>query len=119
MTTFPAPKLKWPAPGLPGQNANRGTYLTRNGSRRISLRDGRAVNLRIRLLPSPIIDGVLVRGAGDGHVPLHRPVVGVFETLSRVGLRWSVQQAPRLKLVGLQKTAGFGDEVVDVGRWIF
>src|SRR5690348_9204400 len=62
--------------------------------------------------PGAIVDGVLVGRARHGHVPLHRPAVGVVPALARVGLRRAVQEAPGLQLLGLEQAAGLACEVV-------
>src|SRR6266850_3165129 len=67
------------------------------------------------LFPGAIVHRVLEGGARHGHVPLHRPVVGVVVALAGIGLRRAVQQAPGLELFGLEETAGLADEVVNVG----
>src|SRR5712691_3016332 len=54
------------------------------------------------LRPGAVVDGVVVGGAGHGHVPLHRPGVGVLEALAGVGLRSGVEQPPRGQLAGLE-----------------
>src|SRR5437764_13041707 len=57
------------------------------------------------LLPGAVIDRVLVGRGGHGHVPLHRPAVGVIPALVRIGPRRSVQQAPGLEHLGHKQTA--------------
>src|SRR5688572_30103612 len=64
------------------------------------------------LLPGAVVDGVFVRGPGNGHVPLHRPVVRIVEALARIGLRRGVQEAPSLQLLGLEEPAGLAREVM-------
>src|SRR5690348_12011639 len=70
----------------------------------------------IVLLPSAIVDGVLIGGSRHGHVPFHGPVVGVLEALARIGLRRRVQQAPSLELARLEQPARLADEVMDERR---
>ena len=64
------------------------------------------------LRPSPVIDGVLVGRSRHRHVPLHRPVVFVVESLARVGLRGRMQEPPGLEVLRVEQTSGFRDEVV-------
>src|SRR5437764_8409541 len=66
------------------------------------------------LLPGAVVDRVLVGRARHGHVPLHRPAVGVVPALARVGLWRGVQQPPGLELFRLEQAAGLADEVVDI-----
>src|SRR5712691_6174320 len=51
------------------------------------------------LRPRAVVDGVLVRGAGHCHVPLHRPGVRVLEALARIRLRSRMQKTPGRQLV--------------------
>src|SRR5258706_4326843 len=83
-TTLISGSLSWEC-AAPAQSAN-----------------ARAAADRSSLLPGPVVDGVLVGRARHGHVPLHRPAVGIAEALVQVRLRRGVQQAPGLQLVGLQ-----------------
>src|SRR5438045_4981210 len=66
------------------------------------------------LLPSPVVDGVLVRRAGHGHVPLHRPAIGVVPALARIGRDRSVQEPPVLEFLGLEEAAGLAHQVMHV-----
>src|SRR5689334_3410256 len=68
-----------------------------------------------RLLPGPVVDRVLVRSAGHGHVPLHRPAVGIVPALTRVRRDRTVQQAPVLEFLGLEEAAGLAHQVMHVG----
>src|SRR6267378_2239618 len=66
------------------------------------------------LFPGTVIDSVLISGARHRHVPLHRPVVSVIETLASIRLRRSMQEAPGLKFLRLQEPSGLADEVMDI-----
>src|SRR5689334_19870855 len=68
--------------------------------------------------PGAVVDGILVSRVRHGHVPLHRPAVGVVPALARVGRRRAVQQAPVLDLFGLEEAAGLAREVVQIGARI-
>src|SRR5205085_4631039 len=67
------------------------------------------------LLPGAIVYRVVVGGARHGHVPLHRPAVGVVPALAGVGLRRAVQKPPGVELLGLEKPAGLAHEVMSEG----
>src|SRR3954471_11493753 len=64
--------------------------------------------------PGAVVDGVLVGGAGHGHVPFHRPAVGVVPALARIRRRRAVQQAPVLDFLRLENAAGLAREIVQV-----
>src|SRR5712671_1954146 len=72
------------------------------------------VVMRIALLPGAIVDGIFVGGARRDKLPVERPLIGMLEALTGVGLRRRVEDARELEVLELQQAAGLLDEIVRV-----
>src|SRR5689334_18414524 len=66
------------------------------------------------LQPGPVVDGVLEGCPRLHQAPAQRPLVGVVEALTRVGLRRCVQNARDLELLGVEQSARLLDQVTGV-----
>src|SRR5437879_13592857 len=67
-----------------------------------------------KLLPGPVVHGVLEGRARLHQAPAQGPLVGVIEALARVGLGRCVQYARDLELLGVEQAARFLDQVARV-----
>src|SRR5262245_51562180 len=66
------------------------------------------------LLPRPIVNRVLVGGAGGHQVPTQRPLVGMVEALARIRLGRGIEEARQLQIPGPQQAARLLDQVMGV-----
>jgi hypothetical protein len=64
------------------------------------------------LLPSSIIDCILVGCARRHEAPAERPLIIVVETIPRVGRRRRIQKARQFKILQIEEAAGFLDQMV-------
>src|SRR5947199_4753514 len=113
----------WPEPGVVMMSTSS-PWSPKNPSSRATSRGRSWIAFIIEALtffmsgPRAVVDGVLVGGAGHGHVPLHRPAVRVVPALARVRRRRAVEEAPVLDFFRLEDAAGLAREVMEVGTRI-
>src|SRR6266705_2582982 len=69
---------------------------------------------RFALLPSPVVDRVLVGGAGGDEAPTQSPLVVVVESVARVRGQRGVQQSGQLEVFEVDQAARFLEQIVSV-----
>src|SRR6266436_5501122 len=109
-------------PSFPVSSMNNATaiWCTRRimkPGRRYSSSSGSFCDVAIaacHLLPGPVVDRVLVGGAGRNETPAERPLIVVVEAVARVRRRRGVQQSRQLEVFEFNQAAGLLEQVVGV-----